>query len=117
MLALQPRFTSTYKLFPYTTLCRAELAVDGVEHHEEEAHGEAGPGVAMIEGEGSEDAEDGADQRHLVRRHSDACRPASQHQCPFRPEIFGEDVGDALIGSEVAGPLQDRKSTRLNSSP
>src|SRR3546814_14357752 len=83
-----------------------ELAVDGVEHHEEEAHGEAGPVVAMIEGKGSEDAEDGADQRHLVRRHSDAGRPASNHQVPVRPELYDADVGAALLGPEETCRIQ-----------
>ena len=83
-----------------------ELAVDRVEHHEDEPRRQPGPIMPFVEQPGGEQAQQGPDQRHLVRAHPDPRRPAGQHQRPFRPQIFGEQVGHALIGAEIARPLE-----------
>src|SRR3546814_6644222 len=54
---------------------------------------------------GDDHVERGPDGGHAVGRHADGSGQPSQPKRQFGPEIFGEKVGYALIGAEIALPL------------
>jgi hypothetical protein len=82
-----------------------KLAVHRVEHHEDEAGQEAGPVHALREQPCRKQAQGHADHRNHIRGHAQLRRDPRQHQSQFGPEIFGQQVGHALIGAEIAAPL------------
>src|SRR3546814_16572275 len=96
MIRRPPRSTPTDTLFPYTTLFRSD-------HHRRR--------VADV-------VADDAGERRLRRHRDQSVDHAGIDLLPLFDAIIqvGEDVARAGGGFGLALDLQDRKSTRLNSS-
>src|SRR3546814_10177106 len=86
-------------------LTPGELAVHRIQNHEDKARSHAPPVMTVPEGDGCDHAEQGPDGSHHIGRHADARRQPREDQRPFGPEIFGEDVGHALVCAEIARPF------------
>src|SRR3546814_7818599 len=119
MMRRPPRSTRTDTLFPYTTLFRSHLASRKSRQTKDTL--ELGSRLPA-RSESAEEARDIRAQRvaRIAAFHCDQRRPAARGDVGREQAIvrrLDPEPGDRIAGPGIGAITEDRKSTRLNSSP